>query len=190
MRFSGWFSVTCAVLVAAALEGCGDALSLAPANFENREDTVRLFAATETPITRASGYQIQTRSAIRLDQVSSFDFIFDIDHDGRTVLLPLGALIPTGGATGIPGFLKTPTPFNDITLAEQLGYATKDTVVAAVGQVYYVRSTTDPNCSLGIPYYAKLEILSMDEPTRSISFKIVANINCGYRGLGLGIPKK
>jgi hypothetical protein len=190
MRPSGLFSASCAVLVAAALAGCGNALSLAPANFENREDTVRIYAATATPITRPSGYVIAGRSVVRLDQVSSFDFLFDIDQAGRNILLPLGALIHTTAVNGIPGFLKTPTRFDDIILAEQLGYVTKDTVTTVVGDVFYVRSSIDGTCSLGIPYYAKMEILSVDDSTRSMLFRIVNNINCGYRALGLGLPKK
>lgn len=190
MRSFSLFSAFCALTAAAALEGCGDPLSLLPARIENREDTVRVWAATETPLNLPSGYVIPSRQRVRLDQVSSFDFIYDVDPAGRTILLPLGAVVNTGTAGGIPGFIETPTPFDQITIAEQLGYVTKDTVVAAVGKVYYVRATVDGSCSLGVPYYAKMEILAMDASERSMTFRIVTNINCGYRGLELGLPKK
>lgn len=190
MRPTSLISAFCALLAAAALAGCGDPLSLLPARIENREDTVTVWAATNTPLNLPSGYIIPARQRVRLDQVSSFDFIYDVDRDGRTILLPLGAVVNTGTTGGIPGFLETSTPFNQITLAEQLGYITADTVLAELGKVYYVRAGLDGSCSLGVPYYAKLEILAIDAPTRSMRFRIVTNVNCGYRGLELGLPKK
>ena len=190
MRPISVISAYCALLAAAALAGCGDPLSLLPAQIENREDTVTVFAATNTPLNLPSGYIIPARQRVRLDQVSSFDFIYDVDPTGRAVLLPLGAVVNTGTTGGLPGFLPTQTPFADIVLAEQLGYITKDTVVAEVGKVYYVRATLDGTCALGVPYYAKMEIIGVDAPTRSMRFRIVTNVNCGYRGLQLGIPKK
>ena len=190
MRSIGRFSAFCALMAAAALSGCGDPLSLLPAQIENREDTVTVWAATNTAINLPSGYNILGRQRVRLDQVSTFDFIYDVDPAGRTILLPLGAVVNTGTSGGIPGFQETPTPFDQITIAQQLGYVTKDTVPTGVGKVYYVRAIQDGSCSLGVPYYAKMEVLSIDAPTRSMTFRIVTDINCGYRGLELGIPKK
>jgi hypothetical protein len=116
--------------------------------------------------------------------------MYDVDPAGRTVLLPLGAVVNTGSNTGIPGFQESTTPFDDITIAQQLNYITKDTVATAVGKVYFVRATLDGSCSLGVPYYAKMEVLSIDEAARSMTFRIVTDINCGYRGLALGLPTK
>jgi hypothetical protein len=184
------FFAFCALTAATALSGCGDALSLLPAAIENREDTVTVWAATNTALNLPSAYNILSRQRARLDQISTFDFIYDVDPEGRTVLLPLGAVVSTTATSGLPGFLSTPTPFEQITIAQQLGYVTKDTVAVDVGNVFYVRATLDGSCSLGVPYYAKMEILAIDAPTRSMRFRIVTNINCGYRGLELGIPKK
>jgi hypothetical protein len=190
MRPTGLFSAFCAALVATALAGCGNALSLLPASFENREDTLRVWAATDTPLNLPSAYIMSSRSVVRLDQVGTFDFVYDVEPGGRHILQPLGAVVSTGSAGGLPGFQPTPTPFDDITVAQQLGYITKERVPFEVGDVFYVRSTLDGNCTLGIPYYAKLEIMAVDDSARSMKFRIVANVNCGYRGLELGFPKK
>jgi hypothetical protein len=190
MRTTSLFFASSAVLVAAALAGCGNPLSLNPASFENRLDTLKLWAATNTPVTQPSGYVLVQRQVVRLDQVSGFDFVYDIDRQGRHILLPLAAIVSTGSTAGNPGFLTTDTPFDQVTLAEQVGYISKDTVLAAIGRVYYVRSTVDGSCSLGIPYYAKMQILSFDDGLRTMRFRIVANVNCGYRGLELGIPTR
>lgn len=190
MRFTSFASAFCALSAAAALAGCGDPLSLLPARFENREDTVAVFAATNTPLYQPSAYLIASRQRVRLDQVSTFDFIYDVDLAGRSILLPLGAVVNTGAASGIPGFLRTETAFANITIAEQLGYVAKDTVVVTLGDIFYVRSTVDGSCPLGIPYYAKMQVLAIDETNRGIRFRILTNVNCGYRGLELGFPKK
>ncbi len=180
----------CVLLAAAALTGCGSPLSLLAAVVVNRQDTVKVWAASNTALNLPSGYTILARQRVRLDQVSSFDFIYDVDHAGRSLLLPLGAVVNTGSSTGIPGFQESTTPFDQITIAQQLNYITKDTVVTAVGKVYFVRANLDGSCSLGVPYYAKLEVLAIDDVERSMTFRIVTDINCGYRGLELGLPTK
>lgn len=190
MRFSDLYSAAGSLAVAAALAGCGDPLSLLPAAIQNREDTVKIWAATQTPIHLPSGYIIAGRSRIRLDQVSTFDFVYDISPQGRRVLLPLAALVQVQGTAGTPGLQTTSTPYPSITLAEQLGYVVKDSVDAVLRQVYYVRSTLDGSCPLGIPYYAKMEILGFDPDERSMTFRILTDINCGYRGLQPGLPTR
>jgi hypothetical protein len=187
---SPFSAVILALPAAAALAGCGNPLSLLPANFANRVDTVVVWAATGTAINLPSGYEIAGRTPVRLDQVIFFDFLYDLNADGRRYFLPVGAVVKTGRTNGNPGFLLTPTSFDAITTAQQLGYQTADTIPATVGQVYYVRSTLDPNCALGIPYYAKMEVLGFDDTARSVRFRILSNINCGYRDLEVGIPSK
>jgi hypothetical protein len=188
MRSTDLFSAAGSLAVVAALAGCGDPLSLNPAIFSNREDTVKLWAATETPIHLPSGYVIVGRTGVRLDQVSGFDFIYDISPEGRRVLVPYAALVPTSGTSGTPGLQATSSEFDAIAVAEQVGYVLKDSVDAVLRQVYYVRSTLDPGCSLRIPYYAKLEVLGFDSNERSVTFRILTDINCGYRGLQPGLP--
>jgi hypothetical protein len=173
-----------------ALGGCGNPLSLAAPLYENRVDTVRVWAASQTPVHLASGYAITLRQAVRLDQVSAFDFLYDVDPAGRRIFLPFEAVAHTGRLAGNPGLQSTPTPFEDIALAQQLGYLATDTIPVAVGQVFYARSVIDPNCGLGIPYYAKLKVLAFDDSDRSVQFEILDNINCGYRSLAIGLPEK
>ena len=179
------------LLVATIAVGACDPLSLGPASIANRIDSVRIWAANGTPISLPSGYIVTLRSRVRLDQVSSFDFVYAIAPDGGHVFLPLAAIAPTGRTSGNPGLLATTTPFDSITVAQQLGYITNDTVRAEVGQVFYVRSGVDVSiCSLGIPFYGKMEVLAFDDQERSVTFRILDNINCGYRGLEVGLPKK
>lgn len=177
-------------LVSAVVAACGGDITLNPAVFENRTDTLQLWAATGTPIFRPSAYLIATRSAVRLDQLASFDFIYDITPLGEPILLPMAAVANTGRTTGNPGLLPTTTPYDSITVAEQTGYITTDTVRVRVGDTFYARSQVSPACFLGIPYYAKLQIIAMNDVERSVWIQVLSNINCGYRSLAPGLPKK
>ena len=38
--------------------------------------------------------------------------------------------------------------------------------------------------------YAKLHVLAIDTVARRIDFEILTNVNCGYRGLEEGLPKR
>jgi hypothetical protein len=179
-----------ALALAGATAGCGDPLSLLPPAFENRVDTVTIWAAHGTPIVNPSGYLIAARSSVRLDQVASFDFLYDQGPLEERIFLPLAALAPAGSGAGNAGFRLAPIPFDDIGEAPQSGYVSTDTVYANPGDVFYVRSAVNQNCGLGIPYYAKLEVLSANPDDRSIRFRILANVNCGYRSLEVGLPRR
>ena len=174
----------------AALAGCGGDITLGPAIFENRTDTLQIWAATGTPVFRPSAYIISTKSTARLDQISYFDFLYDITPTGEHILLPLAAVASTGTAIGNPGLLPTTTPYDSILIAEQTGYVTADTLPIRVGDIFYARSRPSSVCFLGIPYYAKLQVLSIKEEDRSLFLQILSNVNCGYRSLEPGLPKK
>jgi hypothetical protein len=174
----------------AALAGCGGDITLGPAIFENRTDTLQLWAATGTPVFRPSAYIIGTKSPARLDQISYFDFLYDITPNGEHILLPLAAVASTGTSIGNPGLLPTTTPYDSILIAEQTGYVTADTLPIRVGDIFYARSRPSSGCFLGIPYYAKLQVISIKDEDRSLYIQILSNVNCGYRSLEPGLPKK
>jgi len=175
-----------------AWSGCGDPLSLLPPSFENRVDsTAVLYAASRTPVWQRSGWLIGQRSSVRLDQVSTFDFLYDVTPAGEHIFVPYAALVKTGRTSGNSGFREELTlPFDSIKVAQQTDYVSADTIRFRVGEVYYVRSSVDGTCSLGIPYYAKLQILAIDDSAMKVRFAILANINCGYRSLEPGLPTK
>src|ERR1051326_2240262 len=120
-------------LAATTALGACDPLSLNPATIDNRVDSVRIWAVNGTPVSLPSGYDVTLRSRVRLDQVTTFDFVYAIAPDGGHVFLPIAAIAPTGRTTGNPGLLATTTPFDSITVAQQVGYVTNDTLPGAVG---------------------------------------------------------
>ncbi len=191
MRQTAFRSALPFLLGATALTGCGDALSLLPPRFANQVDTTALWAATGTPVVRQSGFLISQGLRVRLDQVTLFDFYYDINPAGERFFIPLAAVVNTGRTVGNPGFREElQVSFDSINTAPQDGYVSQDTVRFRVGDVFYVRSGVESSCNLGIPYYAKLQILSVDDSARAVSFRILINANCGYRSLEIGLPKK
>jgi len=178
---------TVLLAIGMAAAACGTQ-QLQPAQIDNVVDTVTLGALVGTSVSLASAYSIPDARVIRTDQSSAFDFAYDVDAAGRRVLLPLFALgLGTPNGTN-PGLILSNQTFEGLIDPPTSGYITNDTLVAAVGDVFAGRSRIV--CNLGVPEYAKLQILSFDDAKRTVTIQVLANTNCGYRTLGVGIPIK
>jgi hypothetical protein len=175
------------LLPSAAVLACSDSNSLAAPSDENAVQENTIGSLTDTPITTASGYSVAT-GPIRTDQSGEFDFAFDIEGapgTGTPVLLPRAALGITS-TTADPGVQQSDETFDAIDEAPSNGYVTTEKVPVAVGDVLLVRSRVI--CSIGVPLYAKIQILDITDG--SLHFKVLADQNCGYRGLKPGFPDK
>lgn len=176
------------LLAAVALAACSDANTIPDATFSNTVDTVVVYAISGTEVFRPSGYAMTLRSPVRLDNSSSADFGYDRTPDGRDVLLP-GAMLGHPGTGGVdPGLQLATEAFDDITVALTNGYKTLDTVEVAAGDVLYLRSRIPGSCFLGVPTYGKVEVIEFDTENRTIKFRVLGNLNCGYKSLVPGIP--
>lgn len=172
-----------AAAVACSSSGLGNAV------VENTVDTVLIGALVGTPITVPSAYGINPGVAgpIRTDQTSAFDFAYNILPDGRRVFLPRAALGLVSN-TAEPGLQASEDGFDDIDEAPLNGYLTLDTIEVAVGERYIARGRVACT-SIGVPLYAKIEILEFDDVDRRVTFRALANTNCGFRSLRPGLPE-
>jgi hypothetical protein len=171
----------------AAVLACSDSNSLADPTDENAVEENTIGSLTDTPVTTASGFSVAT-GPIRTDQSGEFDFAFDIEGapaTGQPVLLPRAALGITS-TTADPGVQHSNETFDSIDEAPSNGYVTAEKVPIAVGDVLLVRSRVI--CSIGVPLYAKIQILDITDG--SLHFKVLADQNCGYRGLKPGFPDR
>jgi hypothetical protein len=178
------------ILLLLALGGaaCGDSNGLPDATVANVERTDSLWALVGTPVSTPSGYSVEGSRRVRTDLSVDFDFAYNVETAGEHVFLPRAALgIDTANAAK-PGFQVRNESFEAITIAPSNGYITDVPVPIAVGQRYAVRSRV--TCQLGVPKYAKMEILSFDEATRIVSFRILTNDNCGFKSLEPGLPDR
>src|SRR5918992_4610466 len=170
------------LLALATVAACGDDDSLPDPTTENVVDTVTVGSLTDTPVSTASGFSVNSTLAVRTDVDVNFDFAYDIQGPAETglkVILPRAALGITSAGTAEPGVMLREEAFDDIEAAPSNGYVTEEAVPVALGEVYIVRSQV--SCSIGVPRYAKVEIIGLED--NSLILKVLANNNCGYRGL-------
>ncbi len=171
----------------AASLGCSDPNEVV-ATIPNAIDTVTIAALQGTPLALPSAYSVADARTVRTDQSSFFDFAYNVDGAGRPVFLTQ-AVLGLGDTLGTgPGFQKRDQTFDEVTRARSNGYRTTDTVAVAVGDVYMARSRIVCG-GLGLPLYGKIEILALDAPSRTVTFQILTNLNCGFRDLLPGIPE-
>jgi hypothetical protein len=176
------------MLPLAAAAACSDANSLADPTESNVVDTVTIGSLEGTSISTPSGFNIST-GAVRTDQSVEFEFAYNIrqlaDGTPQRVFLPRAAL-GLSSPTANPGLQQRSETFDQITTAQSNGYVTDSAVAVAVGDRFVVRSRVVCS-SLGVPFYAKLEVLSFQDST--VTFRWLADLNCGYKDLLPGLPK-
>lgn len=182
------FGVLLVGTVTALLSACDNPLALPPPSFENRVDTVTIFALTGTPIQQPSAYDIINRTPARTDRAQAFDFAFDLDSAGRAVLLPTRAL----GLTAQAGIAVQTAPFDSVVRAPDEGFVEDSIVRIREGDVFVGRSRVSPEqCALlgSLPRYGKFRVLTVDPSARAVTFELLVNANCGFRNLQPGFPE-
>jgi hypothetical protein len=174
-----------AFLIAAA---CDDSSGLPDATLTNVERTETLYAVVGTPISTPSAYAIEGSRRVRTDLSIDFDFAYNLESDGSHVFVPRAALGIEPDQSVNPGFQPRTEAFEAIREAPSNGYITDRPVPIAIGERYIVRSRV--TCTLGVPKYAKLEVVSFDDGARTVTFRVLTNDNCGFRGLLPGLPDR
>jgi hypothetical protein len=173
------FGAVCAT--ALVLVGCGSSTEpvLTPVPDETRE--AMLFDVVSGDILDPAAFDVLSGSAVRTDQFSGWDFLFQVADGGAPLLWPRAAVIGEGEDAGLR---RMEIPFDELREAPELGYATLDSVSVAEGDVFAVRSRRDPIYgSIRCRRYAKLEVLGIDEAEGTISFQYLVNPNCEKRTL-------
>ena len=172
----------------ALLASCDDSNDLADPTATNVVDTFTLGALEGTPISTPSGYSATGGGPVRTDRTVEFEFAYNVRRleggDSQPVFLPRAAL-GLSSTSANPGLQRRDEEFDEITRARSNGYVTDSAVPIQVGERYLMRSRVV--CTgLGVPLYAKLQILSMGD--RTVTFQILLDGNCGYKGLEPGLP--
>src|SRR3954452_1842780 len=177
------------VLATAALaSACSSDSSLGTPAFTNAERTDTLYALLGTPVQTPSAYSIQGSRRVGTDTTSNFDFAYNIQADGSHVFVPRAVLGIDSTASVKPGLLPRTESYDAIKEAPSNDYITDQVVPTAVGDRFVVRSRL--TCTLGVPTYAKLEVLALDDVARTVTFRIRSADNCGFKGLEPGLPDR
>jgi hypothetical protein len=176
------------LLIALATAACSDSNDLPDATIENVERTDTLWALVGTPVSTPSGFSVEGGRRVRTDLSVDFDFAYNIQTDGQHVLLPRAALgIDTANAVN-PGFAARTESFEAITTPPTGGFVTDEAVPVAAGERYVIRSRV--TCNVGVPKYAKLEVLEFNDALGIMTFRVLVNDNCGFRSLEPGLPDR
>jgi len=176
-------------LTVLALTACGGDDGLPDPTVTNGERSDTLYALEGTPVTTPSAYSLEGSRRVRTDLLTDFDFAYNLEPDGRHVFLPRAVMGIEATASVQPGFQVRSETFEAITVAPSDGYTTDQAIPIAVGERYVVRGRVTCT-SLGLPKYAKLEVVSFDDVARTVSFRVLTNDNCGFRGLEPGLPDR
>lgn len=176
---------------------CGDGFTLPPATIPIAEQQITVYALTNTPVLLPSAYSLLTLIEVRTDQSNDFDFAFEIGRRDElgvgTTADTVAVLTPRGWFGFVPdgGFLASTGVFEELLLAPEAGYEQQEPVVITAGSVYFVTSRRQ-SCNFGLAYprYAKLKVEELDMAQRRAVIRLVIDPNCGYRGLGTGIPER
>jgi hypothetical protein len=178
------------VIASAVLAACSDPNQLAKATLENRLDTLTLYSLATAPLHQPAAYSLSAGTAVRTwDVGTNFDFAYSTTSAGKSVFLPLDLLGLASSSSVKPGLLRSTSSFDQMTKAPLDGYVTSDTIVVAEQDLFYLRTGISTCTALGVPLYGKLEVLDIDTVAQSVKIRVLANQNCGYRELRLGIPK-
>lgn len=174
-----------------ALAACSDPNAIPNASAANVVDTLTLWSLRQGPIAEPSAYSLNVRNGVRTWEVGNgFEFAFDEDGAGRPVFLPTDVLGLLSSTAFKPGLKPSTSTFDQMTKAPSNGYIVSDTVPIAVGDLFFVRSTISTCSLLSVPLYGKLEVLALDSVApHTVTIRVLADQNCGYRGLNLGIPR-
>ena len=175
-----------AALAVAAVAACSSN-PLSPATAENKVDTLTIFSLNGTGVPLPSAFVMEGTTTVRTDLSINFDFAYDIDSIGRSVLLP-ATMLKVAGTTGIvPGYIATSESFEDLQFAPINGYISTEAAVLEPGLAFYIRSRLICT-NISAPIYGKFSVLSIDPLSRSVTLQVLVDLNCGYKGVTPGLP--
>jgi hypothetical protein len=169
------------LVLLAGLAACGGSTDpvLIPVPDEPRESM--LVDVTTGEIFDPSAFDIITGDAVRTDQFSGWDLVFQIAEDGSTLLWPRGAIVEDEEDSGLR---KLAVTFDQLREAPESGYVLLDSVHVAVGDVFAARSRRDPAFgSVRCRRFAKIEVLGIDRDEGTVSLLHLVNPNCEKRTL-------
>jgi hypothetical protein len=180
------------------LVACGNGSTLTQtATTENVSTQASVYALTGSAAELPAAYNMEgatfVRPVLQPNGTVNFQLAFDINADGKVVLLPVRKVtpqppFPPSGAPSI-GLVRSTIPYDQITKAATSGYAFDSVTIASVGEAFYLQLPL-AGCVYGEPYYGKLVIDSVFVAERRIVARALTNRNCGgYRSLTTGLPK-
>ncbi len=154
-----------------------------------RTDSFIVYSVSQTPVNVPAAFNIVFFTPLRLEPTYGFDLAFDINDDGKVVLIPVrlvGGAVTAGRRVGLQ---RITGAYNEVTRAPTSGYQYDSTLVLDIGEAAVVELQTDI-CQFQTSQliYAKLQISAVSPVSRTIAFRITYDPNCGFRSFLPGVP--
>ena len=154
-----------------------------------RTDSFLVYAVSKTPVNVPSAFNIILFTPLRLEPTYGFDLVFDINDAGEVVLIPVklvGGAITAGRRVGLQQITGA---YDAVTRAPNSGYQYDSSLALSVDESAVVEVSTDV-CQFQTSrvIYAKLQIKAIDPASRTMSFRITYDPNCGFRSFLPGVP--
>ncbi|MDQ6828070.1 MAG: hypothetical protein M3081_04300, partial [Gemmatimonadota bacterium] len=148
---------------------------------------LQVYALSGTPLAVPTALNTIGHSVVRAESSNSYDVVFDINGAGQGLIYPSVVI----GLFGRNGVIKSTTAFDALTVAPGTNYNDSTATTFATGDVLLIRASS-PACQTALsPYvFSKLAIDSINTVTRTISFRMRVDPNCGFRSFADGIPKE
>ncbi len=174
----------------AGLLGCGPDPFAVLAQDANADVSIEVWALTGAPTNFPTVHLVPQRITTRPDAAASFDIAFDIDADGRLLVLPVNKVVtPLSGNRRI-GIVRSSEIYNTIVEAPRDGWVYDSILAVNVGQTFIVRVQTQfCSTSQDSEVYAKYLVDSVIPAERRIRLSGRVNPNCGFRSFLTGIPE-
>lgn len=168
---------------------CTDPFKLT-ARSVNIDATFEVWAMSGAPASYPSGLLVPQASVVRVDAAGSFDLAFDIDPDGRLMVLPVSSVVSPIAGTRLIGFQRAPGVYNALVEAPKSGWQNDTLFLVNEGQSFFVKVATQ-FCQFDLrqDIYAKFYVDSVLSAQRRIKLSARVNPNCGFRALTSGIPE-
>ena len=185
MRLRSLLAFAATVILAA----CSNDNLLPVAASPNAVLPVTLGALRSTSVQTPSAFSVFASGALRTDAAlgSNFDFLYDIDPVLGPAFFPAEVVKVIPPSSTNPGLKRMNVPFDSIKVADLNGYTNDAFLTVDSGDVFLVRSGIV--CSQGVPMYGKLVVTQVDTVAHEVTFNVLVDNNCGYRGLQPGFPK-
>lgn len=180
-----------AVLAVTAV-ACGD-ITRPKAALPTLADSATVYALNGAPPGAPTALSIYSERAVSANGSFVFDVAFDLDSAGRIVFLPLRTVANGLTSTHGVGLQTTTRPFDSVLVAPRNGYRYDSTMVVAPGTTVIVESQNSSACSfsyVGSSLHAKVVVDSVNVASRQLHMRFVTDPNCGFNGLGSGVPKE
>ena len=168
--------------------GCSSDPYAPKASYPVISDTLRISALNGTAPEAQSGVRLISAASEVPDFAQQFDFALDLDVNGNVLLIPRSKIVTctTACQLGVKIVRADSIKFDSLYDAPKSGYQYDSLTVLPVGAtaVFVTKELfCQPSNISTYDLYAKMIVDSVHLAERAVFARVVADPNCGFRGL-------